>query len=89
MRKFKSNDSIIEAVHFTNVTKNRVFNSVTCNRYPDYEDDDVTPALVIQTSDGEIKVSFGDWVIKDQQGEYSSCKADVFESMYTEVEANV
>jgi hypothetical protein len=89
MSLFKIEDTVVEAMQFTNASKDQVFNFVTCNRFPDYEDDDVTPALTIQTAEGSFKVSFGDWVIKDIKDHFYSCKADTFESMYKEVENNV
>jgi hypothetical protein len=84
MKKFRIDASTVEAIQFTNENKDQVFNSVTCNRYPDYEDDDITPVLVIQTSSGENRVHLGDWVIKDHLGNFTSCKAGLFETLYHE-----
>ena len=41
--------------------------------------------LYIQTLEGEMKASIGDFIIKGVQGEYYPCKPDIFEKTYEEV----
>ncbi len=38
--------------------------------------------LVVRTSMGDMRVEIGDWVIRDAQGEFRSCKPDMFEATY-------
>lgn len=41
--------------------------------------------IQIQTLEGEITASFGDWIIKGVHGEFYPCKPDIFELTYEEV----
>ena len=41
---------------------------------------------VIETLEGEMMVSDGDFIIKGVQGEYYPCKPDIFEATYEAVE---
>lgn len=41
--------------------------------------------LIIQTLEGPIKASVGDWIITGIRGEQYPCKPDVFESTYQPV----
>lgn len=82
---FRKKPIIIEAFRFTDETKNRVFNWVTTNRRAAFENDDFEngdPCMYIDTLEGEMKVSIGDWVIKGVNGEFYPCKADIFEKTY-------
>ena len=45
-------------------------------------------ALFIQTLEGEMRASPGDWVIRGVQGEYYPCKPDIFEQTY-ELESQI
>lgn len=42
--------------------------------------------LVIETLEGNMTASPGDWIIKGIQGEFSICKPDIFEATYEPVE---
>jgi hypothetical protein len=83
MAKFRKKPIVIEAERFTNETKDRVFNWVSCNRYADFIDGD--PVLIIQTLEGDMTVRPGDWVIRGVQGEFYPCKSDIFEQTYESV----
>lgn len=39
----------------------------------------------IKTLEGEMKASFGDWIIKGVNGEFYPCKPDIFEKTYEAV----
>jgi len=41
--------------------------------------------VVIETLEGAIAAGPGDWVIKSAQGEFHSCRPDVFAETYDEV----
>jgi len=79
--KFRKKPVIIEAEQFTNESKNKVFNFITCNKAADL-DLDGNPILKIQTLEGIMIASFGDWIIKGVKGEFYPCKSDVFEATY-------
>lgn len=40
----------------------------------------------IDTLEGRMKLSMGDWVIKGVQGEFYPCKPDIFEATYEAVQ---
>jgi len=40
----------------------------------------------IQTLEGFMKVSIGDWIIKGIKGEFYPCKPDIFEATYEAME---
>ena len=42
--------------------------------------------MIINTLEGKIKASFGDYIIKGIQGELYPCKPDIFEQTYEPVE---
>lgn len=84
MPKFRKLPVIVEAEQFTDENKNRVFNFVTCNKVAAKEDG--KPVLVIQTLEGPMQASLGDWVIKGVKGEFYPCKPDIFGLTYEPVE---
>lgn len=76
--KYETKPRIIEAVRFTNETKNKVFNSLTGQYAADFENG--APILKIKTAHGDIAiVRLGDWVVKDIEiGTYYPVKDSVF-----------
>ena len=42
--------------------------------------------LIIKTLEGDMKASFGDYIIKGVKGEIHPCKPDIFEMNYDKVE---
>lgn len=42
--------------------------------------------IQIETLEGEMEASFGDWIIKGVKGEFYPCKPDIFELTYERVE---
>ena len=83
--KYRKKPVIIEAMQFTEKTKDQVFNFVTCNRYADFEDTS-GPILRIQTLEGEMIARLGDWIIKGIKGEFYPCKPDIFDATYERME---
>jgi hypothetical protein len=47
----------------------------------DYKDID-DPKLKIETLEGTMNASLGDWIIKGIKGEFYPCKPDIFEITY-------
>lgn len=41
--------------------------------------------LVIETLEGDMKASPGDWIIRGVQGEFYPCKPDIFDATYEPV----
>jgi hypothetical protein len=83
--KFRKKPVVIEAMQFTDETKNQVHSWITCTCYPDH-DSKGRPSLVIQTLEGDMIAMVGDWVIKGVKGEFYPCKPDIFDKSYDRVE---
>lgn len=43
--------------------------------------------IVIDTSEGKMMATPGDWIIKGVQGEFYSCKSGIFKATYEPVDA--
>lgn len=81
MPKFRKKPVVIEAEQFI---KNQsgpssviLFLQKTPANYR-FEDE----FLIIETLEGEMKASDGDWIIRGVNGEYYPCKPDIFEKTY-------
>ena len=85
MPKYRKKPVVIEAIQFQEWNKNRVFNFVTCTRFPQHNDKG-DPVLIIQTLEGDMTTNIGDWIIKGVNGEFYPCKPDIFEQTYELVE---
>lgn len=79
--KFRKKPVVIEAEQFTEQTKNRAFNFITCTCAPGVSDDG-KPTINIQTLEGMMTATLGDWIIKGVSGEFYPCKPDIFEKTY-------
>lgn len=88
--KFRKKPVVIEAMQFTDQSKDQCFHFVTCNKYASFDryDDPKKdqPTLIIQTLEGDMKVVIGDWIIKGVKGEFYPCKPDIFEATYESAE---
>ena len=82
--KFVKKPVVIEAMQFTNESKDVAHTWITCNHYAEFELDN--PILVIQTLEGNMIARFGDWIIKGINGEFYPCKQDIFEKTYEPVD---
>lgn len=78
MLKFRKRPIEIEAVQFTGENHEEIgrFMGVQVDR---------TEALVIETLEGFLQASPGDWIIRGVKGEFYPCRADVFEATYEAV----
>jgi len=81
-KKYKSTPKTIEAMQFTEKYKDRVFNALTGQHAPDFEDG--KPIIKVTTIHGEIAiVRFGDWIVKEEKlGFYYPVKNDIFKNKY-------
>lgn len=55
-------------------------------RAPIAEGHDSAAELVCGTLEGEHRIDFGDWIIKDVKDEIYPCKPDIFAMTYAKVE---
>jgi len=78
--KYRKKPVVIEAMQFTEDTKDRCLHFVTCNTAADFEDG--KPVMRIQTLEGIMTASVGDYIIKGVQGEFYPIKEEIFEQTY-------
>jgi hypothetical protein len=82
--KYRKKPIIIEAVQWKdNVSEMTTFLSAS-DRKTYFKPE----GIVIDTLEGEMLASLGDYIIKGVQGEYYPCKPDIFEATYEKVEAS-
>lgn len=83
--KYRKKPVEIEAVRWTgeNFTEIENFVGDSLKRENYY----CTGEVVISTLEGDMKASFGDYIIKGVDGEFYPCKPDIFAKTYTPVEA--
>jgi len=75
---------MIEAERFTEQNEDRVLAFVRCNCAPG-RDTAGNPVINIQTPEGVMTATLGDWVIKGVGGEFYPCKPDIFKKTYEAV----
>jgi hypothetical protein len=84
MSKFRKKPVVIEAVQFDGSNRREVL----CFIYPSLSETALLGAeamalpVVIETLEGDMTVSPGDYVIKGVQGEFYPCKPDIFTATY-------
>jgi hypothetical protein len=93
MPKFRKKPIVIEALQFT--TNNEV-GSPAMDKIVNWinQGRDSVGAwhngtdIFIMTLEGEMRAQVSDWIIKDENREFSTCKSNVFESTYELVETS-
>lgn len=78
--KYIKKPVVIEAVQWTGDNIQEIL---------DFADDVVqtTPSLLIETLEGTMRASIGDYIIKGVSGEFYPCKPDIFHKTYAPVDA--
>ena len=75
--------NIFTVVTFIDGSKPDVRSDMESDKWQDYVRLVVAnEGLVIETLEGDMKASFGDYIIKGVKGEFYPCKPDVFELTY-------
>jgi hypothetical protein len=88
--KYKKKPVIIEAIQLLN--NNSSIKECLKFIYNVFiTDDDIETVkndkhIRIQTLEGDMKASFGDYIIKGVNGEFYPCKPDIFEKTYESIE---
>ena len=82
MLKYRKKPVVIEAVQWTGKNWEEIEQFCTALRHQSLCD----KSLVIDTLEGTIVASVGDYVIKGVAGEFYPCKPDIFEKTYEAVE---
>ena len=82
----KSSKGVKEALEFMGQSVD-MSTRVNAEKFCDYLNEKVYPknGLEIETLEGTMLASFGDYIIKGVNGEFYPCKYDIFEKTYEEV----
>lgn len=88
MKKYRKKPVVIEAIQFVDTTERigeiqEFMGGITIR--VDYADKN-NPIIKIETLEGVMAASEGDYIIKGVHGEFYPCKPDIFEKTYEEVE---
>lgn len=70
MNKYKKT-VVVEAIQFTDANRLDILKSLNCGSI-DHNN------IVIHTQDGNIRVTLGEWIVRNPEGKLSICKNDVF-----------
>ncbi len=84
MPKFRKKPVVIEAVHY-DWNDQEYFMDQARDDVADFMDRDlivVGDQIIIDTLEGQLTASKGDWIIKGVQGEFYPCKPDIFAATY-------
>jgi len=84
-QKYQNKPKTIQAVQFTEEKKEGIFNSLSGQFAPDFENG--KPIIKVTTIHGEIAiVRIGDWIVKeDTIGFYYPVKDKIFKAKYTKI----
>ena len=77
--KFRKKPVIIEAVQWTSENLSEV------QEFYRKESILIGDRIVIETLEGVMYASIGDWIIKGIKGEFYPCKPDIFDATYEKV----
>lgn len=82
--KYRKKPVVIDAVQWSGNNLNEILDFMK-DKQPNYYEDDEKKLLTIQTLEGNMIASVGDYIIKGVQGEFYPCKPDIFEQTYETV----
>ncbi len=86
VERFRKKPVVIEAIHYRGPEDKQLVREFVTgpidevgafDDYPEYQ-----RGLHIETLEGWMHVSAGDWIIKGVRGEFYPCKPDIFEATY-------
>jgi len=86
--KFRKKTGVIDAVQFTNETKDQVYHWASQkqgNVFPSW-DENKQPILKIPSLNSEITCSLNDWIIVGKKGQLYIRKPDTFADMYEKID---
>ena len=87
IQRFRKKPVVVEAMQFTDETKNQCHAWVSCTREADVYNG--SPVLKIRTLEGVMTACLGDWIIRGVVGEFYPCRKDIFEATYELAEDGV
>ena len=85
--KYRKKPVIIEAIQYTGKNSAEIadFMKVMIRTKTSPEEGNPSGKITIETLEGDMTASKGDFIIKGVQGEFYPCKPDIFEKTYEEV----
>lgn len=86
MPKFRKKPVVIEAVQFFDTVESlEALQELGIDPLRLGYENPENPELKIETLEGVMTASVGDWIIKGVSGEFYPCKPDIFEKTYEPV----
>lgn len=89
MGKFRKKPVVIEAFMYGLHKYHDWFEDSGCFRYVpaigESDDSKFPPDVLIKTLEGEMRATYGVWIIRGVKGEIYPCQSDVFEATYEEI----
>lgn len=84
--KYKKKPVIVEAIQFEDTAERicELSEFMGGEMHVNYEDKN-NPYIPIETLEGTMRASVGDYIIKGINGEFYPCKPDIFKKMYEKV----
>ena len=79
--KYRKKPVVIDAVQWSGNNLNEILDFMK-DKQPNYYEDDEKKLLTIQTLEGNMIASVGDYIIKGVQGEFYPFKLDIFKQTY-------
>jgi hypothetical protein len=81
IKKYRKKPIVVEAIKFDATSENLVELSEFLSQRT-LVFDPQKEQIIIETWEGDVTASKGDWIIKGIKGEFYPCKPDVFEATY-------
>ena len=84
MGMYRKKPVVIEAIQYTGKNSAEIaeFMKVMIRTKTSPEEGNPSGKITIETLEGDMKASIGDFIIKGVQGEFYPCKPDIFEKTY-------
>ena len=84
MHKYRKKPVEIEAVQWTGDNRDEIWEFCPLS-YFNTDLETGTLSLMVQTLEGSMQASIGDYIIKGVKGEFYPCKPDIFDMTYDKV----
>lgn len=85
--KYRKKPVVVEAIQFTGERENiEMIRAFSSRDISVSWADPIMPALMVNTLEGKLRASVGDYIIKGVHGEFYPCKPDIFKTTYEPVE---
>lgn len=82
MNRYRKKPVVIEAIHYSGTDESIAAISAFAGRVLRVNQGKLT----IETLEGDMTASVGDWIIRGVQGEFYPCKPDIFDATYEPAE---